>query len=147
LAVIPVLLVVALVSHLAGAQVSSNTNYRPTSQLEVDLRLSGTPIPLGRIFSPDGGVFTNESTQTKFANTGVRLKGKVLLLKFDIAGRLLPVIDGDGGVTALPERVNTGVPFVAGERVITTMSNANGDLAWLPDAYAADAGVNVWELQ
>lgn len=123
--------------------------YRPSSSLELGLKLSGSPAPLGCIASSDGGVYNNHTTTgacSAFNNTGAALKGKLLLVYAPVAGRVLPGTTNAASVSATAGAATAGVPLKAGERVTLIMLNNQGWLAWLPAA-SGGAPLEVWELQ
>ncbi len=127
---------------------SASADTRPSTPIVLDLRLNGTPIPLGLIYSVDGGTINNQNCPQPFNRTygSDGLKGKVLYWCVDAPGRILPVLDGDGGTTEVKGQGNTGKPVVSGECGYFTMNETHSAIAWKP-SNQADGGVEVWEMR
>lgn len=117
------------------------TNERPTSILQSDLKLNGTPLKLGVIRATT--TKNNHDTATPFVDTNDALEGKVLMMQCSAAcnvnftGTTNAVI-----ATTDVTDANYGVELQAKERVIWTMALT---YKWI--AVVGTADCVVWEMK
>lgn len=108
-----------------------------SAELHYSRMVNGTPRYLGTIAA--NTTTNNHDTASPFNNTGMALKGKVLLLQSDAACHV-----ACGTTNAVTVTTSNGVKLAADERVLIHMNEDDG-YGWI--AVVGAANVKVFELK